>query len=140
MWCCASDGGGPSGIALQGEVSNHRKVRRSRAGVLSVADKAGFEPVRCEPRRRAKANHSVTRRKRRDDIETGESRCSGMSPAGACLLAWWCPALRWRELGSGCGTERGNLALDTVRPFNGVDRPAAGESETPKGLKPRGVE
>jgi retron-type reverse transcriptase len=111
--CCARDGGGPSGIALQGEVPNHRKVRRSRAGVLSVADKAGSQPVRCEPRRRAKANHSVTRRKRRDDIETGESRCSGISLAATCLLARRCPALRWRELGSGSGTERGNLAPDT---------------------------
>ena len=38
--CCARDGGWPPGIALQGEVSNHRKLRRSRAGVVSVADKA----------------------------------------------------------------------------------------------------
>jgi hypothetical protein len=108
--------------------------------VLSVADKAGFEPVRCEPRRRAKANHSVTRRKRRDDIETGESRCSGMSLAAACLLARRCPALRWREFGSGSGMERGNLAPIPVRPFNWVKSPPAGESETPKRLKPQGAE
>jgi hypothetical protein len=31
---------GPSEVALQGEASNHRKLRRSRAGVVSVADKA----------------------------------------------------------------------------------------------------
>jgi hypothetical protein len=32
--CCAGDGGGPSGTALQGEVSNHRKLLRcmSRGG------------------------------------------------------------------------------------------------------------
>jgi hypothetical protein len=107
------DGGGPSGAALQGEASNHRKVRRSRAGVLSVADKAGSQPVRCGPRRRVEANHAVTRRKRRDDIETGESRCSGMSLVDTCLLTRWCPASRWRELGSGSGMERGNLAPDT---------------------------
>jgi hypothetical protein len=29
-----------SGVALQGEASNHRKLRRSRAGVVSVAEKA----------------------------------------------------------------------------------------------------
>lgn len=40
MRCCVRDGGRPSGIALQGEVSNHRKLRRSRAGVVSVAGKA----------------------------------------------------------------------------------------------------
>ena len=36
-----------------------------------------------------------------------------MSLAATCLLARRCPALRWRELGSGSGTERGNLAPDT---------------------------
>ena len=30
----------PSAAALQGEAVNHREVRRSRAGVLSVAEKA----------------------------------------------------------------------------------------------------
>jgi retron-type reverse transcriptase len=113
MQCCARDGGGPSGTALQGEVPNHRKVRRSRAGVLSIADKADHQSVRCEPRRRARANHSVTRRKRIDDIRTGECRCSGMSLVETCLLTRWCPALRWRELGSGSGAERGNLPSDT---------------------------
>jgi hypothetical protein len=108
--------------------------------VLSVADKAGFEPVRYEPRRRAKANHAVTRRKHRDDIETGESRCSGTSLAATCLLARRCPALRWRELGSGSGAERGNLPPDTVRSFNWVESPPAGDSEIPKWLKPRGAE
>lgn len=114
MWCCARDGGGPSGIALQGEVSNHRKLLRLRVVVVSVAEKAGGQPVRCESRRRARANHSVTRRKRRNDIETGQSRWPGMSLAASCVLARWCPALRWRELDSGSGVERGNLASDTV--------------------------
>jgi hypothetical protein len=40
MRCCAGDGGRPSGTALQGEVSNHRKLLRSRAVVVSVAEKA----------------------------------------------------------------------------------------------------
>ena len=30
----------PFAVALQGEIANHREVRRSRAGVLSVAEKA----------------------------------------------------------------------------------------------------
>ncbi len=38
--CCASDGGWPSGLAVQAESPNHRKLRRSRAGVVSVAGKA----------------------------------------------------------------------------------------------------
>ena len=40
-------------VALQGEAANHREVRRSRAGVVSVAEKARRERVRCGPRRRA---------------------------------------------------------------------------------------
>jgi hypothetical protein len=47
----------PFAVALQGEIANHREVRRSRAGVLSVAEKARLERVRCGSRRRAKANH-----------------------------------------------------------------------------------
>lgn len=30
-----------------------------------------------------------------------------------CLLTRWCPASRWRELGSGSGMKLGNLACDT---------------------------
>jgi hypothetical protein len=55
----------------------------------------------------------MTRRKRSDDIKTGESRCPGTSLVDTCLLTRWCPAWRWRELGSGSGAERGNLAPDT---------------------------
>jgi hypothetical protein len=53
--CCASDGGRSSAVALQGVVANHRKVRRLRAGVLSVAGKGGaiWDPVRCGSGRRA---------------------------------------------------------------------------------------
>ena len=47
----------PSAAALQGEAANHREVRRSRAGVLSVAEKARCQRVRCGSRRRAEANH-----------------------------------------------------------------------------------
>lgn len=70
MRCCAGDGGGPSGIALQGEVPNHRKLLRLRAVVVSVAEKAyEMRQVRAE-----KANVSEPlkiRRKRRGVIETG---------------------------------------------------------------------
>ena len=40
MRCCVGDGGGPSGTALQGEVSNHRELLRLSAVVVSVAEKA----------------------------------------------------------------------------------------------------
>ena len=35
--CCASDGGGSCGVAVQAEIPNHRRLRRSRAGVVSAA-------------------------------------------------------------------------------------------------------
>ena len=112
MRCCARDGGGPSGAALQGEASNHRQLRRSKAGVVSVAEKARCQRVRYGSRRRAKANHSMTRRKRIGDSKTEESRCLGISPGVTCLPTGCCPAWRWRELGSGSGMERGNLRFD----------------------------
>jgi RNA-directed DNA polymerase len=63
MRCCARDeGAGPTvwwpfAVALQGEAANHREVRRSRAGVLSLRKRRAIERVRCGSRRRAQANH-----------------------------------------------------------------------------------
>ena len=59
----------PSAAALQGEAVNHREVRRSRAGVLSVAEKACCQRVRCGSRRRAKAIPPLKCRKRIGDIQ-----------------------------------------------------------------------
>ena len=61
----------PSGINSTREgVPNHCKGRRLRAGVLSVAANGGGTSVRCAPRRRAKANLPMTRRKVVDGIRT----------------------------------------------------------------------
>ena len=121
MRCCARDGGGPSGAALQEEASNRRQLRWSKAGVVSVAEKARCQRVRCESRRRARANHSMTRRKRIGDSKTEESRCLGISPGVTCLPTGCCPAWRWRELGSGFGMERGNLRFDKAASEMGGD-------------------
>ena len=37
------DGGRSSGAGRQGQASNHRKLRRSKAEVVSVAEKAGLD-------------------------------------------------------------------------------------------------
>lgn len=55
-------------------------------------------------------NHSMTCRKRTDDVKTGMSRWPGISSMAACLLIEWHPALRWRELATGISRERGNLS------------------------------
>jgi len=54
---CIRDGGWPSGAALQGEAPNHGELRRLRAGVVSVAEKAHQQCVRYELRRRTRVNH-----------------------------------------------------------------------------------
>ncbi len=55
--CCDRDGGRSSGTALQEEVPNHPTLRRLRAGVVSSGEKAHYQCVRCEPRRRTQVNH-----------------------------------------------------------------------------------
>ena len=63
--CCAGDGGGPSGTALQGEVPNRRMLLRSGNGVVvSDAEKA-------QTRRQVwagKANASEPLMRRRKDL------------------------------------------------------------------------
>ena len=43
------------GAGCQEQASNHRKLRRSKAVVVSVAEKAGLDPVRYGSGRRSKA-------------------------------------------------------------------------------------
>ena len=57
MRCCVGDGGGPSGIALQGEISNHRELLRLRAVGGERRGKGARDGVRCGPRRRTRVNH-----------------------------------------------------------------------------------
>jgi len=84
MRCRVGDGGRSSGIALQGEVSNHRELLRLRAVVVSVAEKAHvMRQVGA-----GKANESeplLKRRKRTDVIETGVPLLPRDEPGG-CLL------------------------------------------------------
>jgi retron-type reverse transcriptase len=140
MQCCARDGGGPSGVALQGEASNHRKLRRSRAGVVSVADKAGCQPVRYEPRRRARANHPMTGRKRIDDIKTGVESLPRDEPGGNLLTAQTVSGLKvaparfglWHGTCEPASRYRLAVHLTCGHP--------AGESENLKWQQPRGAE
>jgi group II intron reverse transcriptase/maturase len=140
MQCRARDGGRSSGVALQGEAPNHRKLRRLRAGVVSVAEKAGCEPVRCEPRRRAKANHSMTGRKRSGDIKSGVESLPRYESGRHLFTA---------QAVSGLKVARARFRLwhGTCEPVSRYG-PAvhltfghpAGESENFKWQKPRGAE
>ena len=98
--CSTSDGGRPSGFAVQAEIPNHRKLRRLRAGVVSVAAKVprvagqvGDEKANvCEPllthrnKERWHRNRTVwggpgQRRALRGASSTGERPACG--PGGA---------------------------------------------------------
>jgi hypothetical protein len=50
------DEGGPFGARDRNLASNHRKLRALRALVVSVAEKAGRDPVRCDLERRTQVN------------------------------------------------------------------------------------
>jgi hypothetical protein len=100
-----------SAVALQGEAANHPELLRSRAVVVSVrgARRAVSASGMGQEGERERSIDDVSK-SALDDIETGRPTQPGMSLAGACLLARWCPAWRWRELGPGSGVERGNLS------------------------------
>ncbi len=98
----------PSGTALQGEVSNHRKLLRLRAVVVSVAEKAHvMRQVRA-----GKANVSEPLLKCRKRSDGNRNRGPVVAPGRAGGIPVYCPggcpAQRWREPGSGAGTKRGN--------------------------------
>jgi hypothetical protein len=109
MRCCAGDGGWPSGTALQGEVSNHRKLLRLRAVVVSVAEKAHvMRQVRA-----GKANVSeplLKRRKRSGVIKTGVQSLPRDEPGGCLLTGQVVTGVKVARAGSGAGMERGNLS------------------------------
>jgi hypothetical protein len=74
----------PSGAAVQAEAPNHRELLRSRAVVVSVAEKSR---LRARQVRAKKANASkplMRRRKKIGGIETGESLRPRDEPGG-CL-------------------------------------------------------
>ena len=119
MRCCTRDGGWPSAIAVQAEVANHREVRRSRAGVLSVAEKARYQRVRCGSRRRAKAIPLLRRRKRMNGIETGVVSLLRDEPGGSLLIGQVVPGVKGARAWSG-------LLCGTREPVAPMGRPASG--------------
>jgi hypothetical protein len=64
-----------------------------------------------------------------------------MSLAGACLLARWCPAWRWRELGLGSGAERVKLSSRARgRPVERLWPAVVSWKGAPQVADPRGAE
>ena len=110
----------PSAVALQGEAVNHREVRRSRAGVLSVAEKACCQRVRCGSRRRAKAIPPLKCRKRIGDIQNrGRVIAPGRAWREPADWPGGCPAWMVARAWSG-------LLCGTREPVAPMGRPASG--------------
>ena len=82
-----------SAVALQGEAANHRKVRRLRAGVLSVAGKGA-------PWSASGVGREGERKRTTDDVSKTPERMAkpglgswpGISLGDTCLLPGCCPA------------------------------------------------
>jgi hypothetical protein len=84
--CCAGDGGGPSVVAVQAGITNHRKVLRSRAvGAERYGKRRVFERVRCDPMKANESEPQVSCRKAVDGIETGAASWS-RDESGGCLF------------------------------------------------------
>ena len=110
----------PFAAALQGEAVNHREVRWSRAGVLSVAEKACCQRVRCGSRRRAKAIPPLKCRKRIGDIQNrGRVVAPGRAWREPADWPGGCPAWMVARAWSG-------LLCGTREPVAPMGRPASG--------------
>src|SRR5450631_1537078 len=126
MRCCTRDEGArpvvwwPFAVALQWEAANRREVRRSRAGVLSVAEKARCQRVRCGSRRRAKAIPPLKCRKRIGDIQNrGRVVAPGRVWREPADWPGGCPAWMVARAWSG-------LLCGTREPVAPMGRPASG--------------
>ena len=119
---------GVSAVALQGEAANHRKVRRSRVGALSVAEKACHRARQVWAKKANVSEPLITRRNGKDDIETGAEPEPWDEPGGCLLIgqvvsgveaarAWsglrcgtWEPVVPRPRAASGAGLACGRLA------------------------------
>ncbi len=140
MWCCARDGG----VALRDRPAGGGPKPPQAAAVKSRGGercgKGGSEPVRCEPRRRAEANHPMTGRKRIDGIKSGVESLPRDEPGGYLPTAQAVPGLK-------VARARFRLWHGTCEPasrhrpaVHWTPGPPVDKSETPKWQKPRGAE
>ena len=71
--CCTGDEGGPLGAGLQELAPNPLKLQRSKAGVVSVEEKAGLRSCQGESQERSASERLRTCRKGLGDVKTGGS-------------------------------------------------------------------
>jgi len=105
---------------VQAEIPNHRKLRRLRAGVVSVAVEVPRVAGQvcdektnvCEPLLTHRKNRTMASKPGLSGVPGMKARPLGcaLSREAACVLAWRCPVYRWRELVVGAGMEQENLS------------------------------
>ena len=123
----------PSGCAVQAEHSNHRRLRRSRAGVVSAAGKGPLSAGQvcdektnvCEPLLTHRKNRTMASKPGSSGIPGMKARPGwrALSQEAACVLAWRCPVYRWRELVVGAGMEQENLSSRDRLGVDGLGQP-----------------
>ena len=126
MRCCTRDeGAGPVGlVALRGRpAGGGRKPPRGASVKSRGAERRGKGSRRAGQVWITKASESDTTRESVESVwmtsKPRSSRCLGMSLAGACRLARWCPALEVARAWSG-------LSCGTREPVAPMGRPASG--------------
>jgi hypothetical protein len=135
--------GWPSAAVLQGMAANHGKLRRSRAGVVSVAEKARRSSALGGSREGNVSEPLMKHRKRLDDIEAGGLQSLRDEPGGCLLIGQavsGVEAARAR-LGLWCGTwepvvVRARLASGAGRTCGGSGAGDLQAAETARGRVP----
>jgi len=111
---------GPPGSPCRRRSQTAAVSCRSRAGVGSdcgdgpqLAGQVCDEKTNvCEPLLTHR-NNPTTASKPGGEVDPGmkaRPAWCALSQAAACVLAWWCPVYRWRELVAGAGMEQENLS------------------------------
>ncbi len=109
----------PSAVALQGEAANHRELRRSRAGVVSVAEKARQRARQVWTTKASASEPLMTCRKRIDGIKTGVESFPRDEPGGCLPTGQVVPGMKVARAWSG-------LPCGTWEPVAPTGRPASG--------------
>jgi hypothetical protein len=129
-----------SAVALQGEAANHRKLLRSRAVVVSVAEKARQRARQVWAKKASASDPLMTCRNRIDDIETGLGMAARDEPGGCLLIGQAVSGMEVARAWSGlwCGTWE--PVAPRPRAASGVVLPAVVRGrEIPKRLTREGL-
>jgi hypothetical protein len=139
---------GPPGSPSRRRAQTAAVSCRSRAGVgsdcgkgpLSAGQVGNEETNRVEP---LLTHRNVERwhRNRGLWVFPGQRRVSrrALNQGVACVLPWWCPVYRWRDLVAGAGAEQENLSSRYRRPGAGARlAPWVARGRTPSGRNHEG--